>query len=352
MSVALRITPYTLALARDWASARGGFVQRRGWLVRASAGGVSGWGECAPLPAAGTEQADVAEAALARVLGAAGALGAEALLDRLEALTLAAPAARHGVESALLDLIARRRGLTLRALLDPAAPARVEVNAVLGALDDDPASALNAAAARGARVFKLKLGVAEPRTERARLRELAHHLPPRTRLRLDANGAWDAATAATMIETCRTLPVESLEEPLREPDPTTLAALQARAPFALALDESLAGPLAGLAPERLGVRRLVLKPAVLGGPRATRALAEHARAAGLEVVLTSVVESAAGLWIDAQLAAALAPAQTHGLDTAAWLAEDLGVAPSPREGVITLPETPGSGFTPFPAAAP
>jgi L-alanine-DL-glutamate epimerase-like enolase superfamily enzyme len=99
----------------------------------------------------------------------------------------------------------------------------------------------------------------------------------------------------------------------------------------------------------LPVRRLVLKPGVLGGPLATRRLAQAAAAAGIEVVLTSLVESAAGLWPAVQLAATLPAPVAHGLATSAWLAGDLGAPPEVRLGAIALPSGAGSGF--HPAAA-
>ena len=112
------------------------------------------------------------------------------------------------------------------------------------------------------------------------------------------------------------------------------------------MDESLTRggvwPNAAVAP----VRRLVLKPAVLGGLRRTLALARAAEAAGRELVVTSLIESAAGLWPTVHLAAAIASPIPQGLATAGWLAEDLGEAPRARAGRITIPNVPGGGFRP------
>jgi len=165
-------------------------------------------------------------------------------------------------------------------------------------------------------------------------------------LRLDANGAWDGRTAAGFIDGCAALPVESLEEPLALPDPQALARLQAAAPFPLAADESL--PRLGLTAlaEAGSVRRLVLKPPVLGGLRPSLAIARRARTAGLECVVTTLVESAVGGWTAANLAAAVDPEARlhHGLATGGWLAQDVAPAPTPAAGWLTLPETPGLGL--------
>jgi L-alanine-DL-glutamate epimerase-like enolase superfamily enzyme len=78
----------------------------------------------------------------------------------------------------------------------------------------------------------------------------------------------------------------------------------------------------------------------------TLALAGRAQERGIEVVVTSVLDSAAGLWPALQLAAALPDDRVHGLATSAWLARDLGAVPTPVAGRIALPHLPGSGFHP------
>ncbi len=92
------------------------------------------------------------------------------------------------------------------------------------------------------------------------------------------------------------------------------------------------------------MRRLVLKPAALGGLRRTLALARRLQAGGIEVVITSLIESAAGLWPTAQLAAAIGSPIPQGLATADWLREDLGPPPRVQAGHLDLPDSPGSGF--------
>ncbi len=80
---------------------------------------------------------------------------------------------------------------------------------------------------------------------------------------LDANGAWDIATAQRMLDGLAELPIQALEEPLRQPDVAQFAALQQRVHFPLAQDESLHIPVAQFP------RRIVLKPVALAG-RAAR----------------------------------------------------------------------------------
>lgn len=346
MIEAVDIRPYALPLRRAWGSHRDTFTRRQGWLVRIRSDGLAGYGDCAPMPAAGTESCESALEALARMRGLAVGRPAHGLLAELDPLLAATPATRFAIECALLDLDSRQRGLPLRLLLEPDAGDRVAVNAMLGPLGSVSPAQVQSACGQGFGVLKIKLGLVSPDEECRRLLALAEWLPPGIGLRLDANGAWCLDAARRVITALDGLPIESLEEPLREPSSAHLAELQSMTPIPLARDESLAG-LAVIDPAGLGVRRLVLKPAVLGGLERTFSLARRAIDAGVQVVVTSLVESAAGLWPTVQLAAAIGSPLPHGLATADWLAEDLGPAPHVHSGRIELPAAAGSGFFPY-----
>jgi o-succinylbenzoate synthase len=338
--------PYCLPLRRPWQTSRGVVTHRRGWLVRAQGEAFCGYGDCAPLPEAGTETPEAAGAALSLLADQIGRRRLQSALAEIPREATPTPAALSAVECALLDLAAKGAGVPLRLLLSPAAPIRVQVNAALGPLRDLTPEMLGSARRQGFRVLKVKVGLEAPAVEARRIRELSASMPPQTTFRLDANGAWSLAEASKHISDLNHLPIESLEEPLRAPDLDALRRLQAEASFPLALDESLPRLDPELRLQGIPVRRLVLKPAVVGGFRRTLAVAARARALGLQVVVTSLLESAAGLWPIAQLAAAIASPVPQGLATSDWLAEDLGPAPVPAGGYIDLPADTGSGFRP------
>jgi o-succinylbenzoate synthase len=338
--------PYCLRLKRPWQTSRGVLTQRKGWLVRAAAEGLCGYGDCAPLPEAGTETPEAAGAALSRLADQASGRPLQAVLAEIAQAGPPAPAARCAVECALLDLAAKGAGAPLRVLLSPESPALLRVNAALGPLWRQTPKILQTTCREGFRILKVKAGLEPLAIELSRLRELSAAMPPEAAFRLDANGAWNPAEATRFITGLGHLPIESLEEPLRAPDADALGRLQAEAGFPLALDESLLRLDPELQLAGLPVRRLVLKPAVIGGFTKTLAIAERARHLGLQVVITSLLESAAGLWPVAQLAAAVASPAPQGLATSDWLAEDLGPAPMPTGGCITFPAAAGSGFRP------
>jgi o-succinylbenzoate synthase len=345
----LEIQPYRLPLRRPWRSARRVLQARSGWLLIAHAAGRRGYGDCAPLPEAGTESPEAALAALedwrVRTLGQP----LTRVLDAIRDDRSPAPAARFALECALLDLTAQGAGLPLRQWLNPSAPDVVAVNATLGSLREVTPDLIRAKGHAGFRVVKIKVGLEPPAVELRRLTALARQLPPEVNLRLDANGAWSHDQATPLLAALNNLPIESLEEPLREPSRDRLQRLQALTRFPLALDESLHRGATTIELEGLGVRRIVLKPAAVGGLRRTLDLANRAAKLGIEVVLTSLIESAAGLWPSLQLAAALNSSLAQGLATSPWLARDLGRAPEAEQGHIRLGPEPGGGFNPSPA---
>jgi o-succinylbenzoate synthase len=342
------LSAYRLALVRPWRSAQGVLSERRGWLVRlTTTQGIAGFGECAPLPASGTEDAVSASEGLQEALQRC--LGADplAMLSRL-GLWRDRPAARCAVETALLDVLARQAALPLARWLNPKASGRVRVNAALGAIDAGLASRVSQAIAQGFKVLKLKAGVQDLDTELRRLCVLSRTLPPGVRLRLDANRAWGEEQALEAVRTLSRLPIESLEEPLRVPEAAPLRRLQGMAPWPIALDESLRPGSASAWLAAAPVRRLILKPMVQGGVLCAFELAQEAQRRGLECVVTTTLDGAAGVSAAAHLAAALGAGGTHGLGTAAWLRRDLGVSPVIQRAQMRLRRAPGLGFAPYP----
>jgi O-succinylbenzoate synthase len=308
---------YVLPLRHAWQTSRGEMHERSGRLLRLrDVEGKEGWGDAAPLPEFGID-------------GAA--------------------AQAHAEECARLDLAAQLAGLPLNAWLSGTAPvAAIAVNANLGTLTANSAQAAQKALAAGFTVLKLKVGIADVDEEITLLQQLARRLPSSARLRLDANGAWSLAAARDFIVACAGLPVESLEEPLATPDLVAWGALQERAGFPIAIDESI-GLLTGLPAGSIPVRRLILKPARHGGLLECVALARRVTGIGIGIdcVVTSGLESRCGLLAAAHLAATVAPQGTHGLAVGEWFAENTGPGPAIRAGYLEMPAAAGIGFRPF-----
>lgn len=340
-----RVFSYRLPLKAEWHSAQGDFSTRSGCLLCLETDtGLRGWGDCASLTG------DAASDALLHWHKDLPGLDLAQAQQRLDQSALA-PAARCAVDTALADLAAQQAGLPLARWLNPQAALpetvfKVPCNAALGALDETAAARAAAALADGFTVLKLKVGLAAVAQELAWLRQLADGLPPGILLRLDANRAWNEGDAQTFIAGLDGLPVEMLEEPLARPDLRRLAALQQRTAIALALDESLPGLDPAQVCASRAVRRLVLKPALLGGLHACMDWARQAQAQGMACVATTTLDCAVGTLAAAHHAAALGNGLHHGLATSAWLARDVGRAPPVSGGIMRLGTQPGLGFEP------
>lgn len=332
--VAVRVVGYDLPLKRPWRMTGAEAVSRRGWLVVVeTADGLRGFGDYVlppTQPSAGEEEAGLCRLAQTQI-------GMD-LAESCARLVIRSPA-DWAVECALLDALARHRGLPLCRLLDGGAVTRVAVNAVA------EADGVAAAAAAGYGVVKMKVGRKTPMEDAAMLRGLV--LPSGLRLRLDANRAWSWDDACRFLDGIGGLPVESLEEPLREPILGDLARLQNSTDVDLALDESLPSLGVQNVLDRVPVRRLVLKPAGLGGLRASVVLAARAKAAGMTCVATTALDSAVGVAAAAHLAAAVdAVGLAHGLSTAEWLARDVAPPLAVHGGWMDLADIVGLGVVP------
>ncbi len=284
--------------------------------------GRAGLGEALPLPGYSRDDADTVFAVLSGMAGTAleaphaarGVAQIAATLAPFDATLAGAPSARFALECALLDLLARRAGLSAAAWLANGQHGRaLQPVAVSVLLPEDDALAVAAAAqaaARGHTVLKLKVARAERRAAQemrllAAVRAAADAAAPgAVRLRLDANGALDPATLVQRMSAWSAFGVELVEEPLAGDALLTLPAL----PLPWAADESLMEPARAAAllalPRERRPAALVLKPALLGLARCFE-LADAAAARGLGVIVTHSLDGEPGFAAACALAQAL-----------------------------------------------
>lgn len=278
--------PFRFALPRALVTAQGALQERAGWLLRLQASdGRLGWGEAAPLelgvglrggaPAACGDTLEACRATIAALgpslsrqqleealptLPGSLAFGIGAALAELEGLV--GEAARGGLakleglvgEAAGLEGLAGEVGggglAELEGLADEAPGGGLAAGWLAeGWLPAPPSAwllpagaavlpALEEALASNAHTLKWKVAAGHDALERQLLEVVLERLPEGGRLRLDANGGWDRATAAAWAERLAGEPrLQWLEQPLADDDLEGLEALAARLP--VALDESL-----------------------------------------------------------------------------------------------------------------
>lgn len=357
------VVRFRLPLRRPLDSARGRLLERDGVLLAVvDADGVTGFGEATPFPGfhgargAPDETAPACARALVRAIGPGAArCQAEEWISRGAAALDGRPVATAALESALCDLAARRAGVPVASLLvEPGSVSRtrVPVSALVSAVDPRDVER-DARAARDAGFAAVKLKLLGDAGDRARVRAARAGAGPRMALRVDAGGGWSEDEALRAMETLAPFDIDYVEQPIAPGRPDALARLRRRAPFAVAADEdaTCAESVSRLV-EADAVDWLVLKPSACGGPRTAARLARQASAAGIGVVVTSLLDGAIGRAAALHVAAALTPAPPPcGLATGSWLARDLAALPAPAGGVQALPAGPGLGIAPDPGAA-
>jgi o-succinylbenzoate synthase len=341
----LRCQPYVLPFTKPFRTSHGTLRERRGWVVWvADEEGRWGVGEAAPLKGFGMETHEAA---------------GQVLRGWSETLPPDAPAARHGLELALLDLAARRAARPLAAYLHPSADGEVAVNAVLGAASpEETVREAAALVAEGYGTLKLKVGADTAGEDQERLRAVRCAVGSAVRLRIDGNGSWSKKAALPLLERLAPLDIEYAEQPLPADDIKGMAELARLSPIPLAADESvLSLENARSVLGENAAQVLVLKPMALGGILTTLAVARLAEQHGVRVVITTMLDGAFARMGAACAAAALGgvlagggAGVAHGLATGGLLAEDLVPAPPlPHAGRLTLPTGAGLGM---PAAPP
>jgi L-alanine-DL-glutamate epimerase-like enolase superfamily enzyme len=237
-------------------------------LVRVEdADGAHGWGEVwCNFPACGAEhRARLVESVLAPLLCGAGFASPRAAFERLSTATAVlalqsgepGPIAQGiaGIDLALWDLVARRAGEPLWRLLGGTDDA-IGVYAS-GINPDAPEATVAARRAEGHRAFKLKVGFGAAR-DLDNLRRMRAAAGADAALMIDANQAWDLASALDIAPRLAPFDLAWVEEPLRADRPwSEWQALQRVLAAPLAAGENLAGEAAFEALFAAGTVRVV-----------------------------------------------------------------------------------------------
>jgi L-alanine-DL-glutamate epimerase-like enolase superfamily enzyme len=318
-----------------------------------------GFGEAACLPPVTLEdQPDVLRA----IAHAAGELERRPIRAEAAAIEAAidgtlpgAPVARAGVETALLDALARIAGVPLRALLGGergSATDELETDVTV-AIASPPRMAELAREwfARGFRLLKIKVGKDVDADVRS-LEAIARAVPA-ARLRVDANAGYSPEQAIELASACDRLgfgeAVECWEQPCAAADLEGMGRVAATVRAPVIADESVksAGDLEAVLRMRCA-GGINLKLAKMGGVLACVRLGRAAQAAGLRLMIGGMVETRLGMTAAAHVACALGGVDFVDLDTAWLLAGDPYdggyVADGPR---YRMPHGPGLALVPL-----
>ncbi len=231
-----------------------------------------------------------------------------ALMARLDGAIVANRFAKCAIETALLDAMGKRLGLSIAALLGGRLRDRLPVAWTLASGDTakDIAEAEDMLARRRHNVFKLKIGRNAIKDDVAHVGAIKRALGGRASVRVDVNQAWSEGAAAGAIAMLEDVGVDLVEQPVAAHARDALARLAVGARVALMADEALHGPESAFDFARAAAGDVfALKVMQSGGLRAARQVAAIADAAGVGLYGGTMLEGGIGTAAGAQLFATL-----------------------------------------------
>lgn len=269
--------------------------------------GQSGVGEAAPLEGfteETTEQAFVQLQSIAKAWSQnpPGSMTSAQDVDVLVCQNTWYPTVRFAIEQALLTLLAAETQTSLAELLG----GRSTLNMPSHQLVRNVEESVEAVRA-GYTVLKIKVG--QPWQDHvAKIAAIREAVGPDIAMRLDANGSWPPKPAEEALAALEPLGIACIEEPLAGHDLRALAALKQKTSIPIGLDESVR-TLEALN-RSIALQSgdtLVLKPMFIGGLKRSVEMANRAKEAGMNVFVTSTLESPVGLEGAQAVAQAIAP---------------------------------------------
>ena len=345
-------TMFRLPFRQRFTTVHTAFTCREGAIVQLSTDtGVVGLGEASPLPQDGESvlweiQATLISAKAALIGKEFGEIETDLIqLDRNRCTTAAV---RCALDTAICDVLAQVKGISVAEFLAPCVSRTVNVNATIGVSTTiDAGQAAWQAWVDGFRCVKLKVGLAHTLGEECeRVAAVRAAVGPQMKLRLDANGAWSVEQAIRTIQALEAYDLEFIEQPVTPGNVEAMKRVREAVNTPIAADEDITSlDTARRILQYRAAQILVLKPMVIGGLRPTQRIMELVRAIGATVVVTTTLDTGVGAAAALHLAATLPPGSPAcGLATSDLLTSDLLIHPLVvSDGQMRLPERPGLG---------
>jgi o-succinylbenzoate synthase len=332
----LQYRPYRIAFREPFQTALGTLTHREGFVIdigdrRSHQGSPHiGLGESAPLDGFGMESLVTTEMLLQEAQRSL--INSEINnfhdIENLLAKYDSTPAAKHGIELALLDLLSQNQGVSVSQLLANSVNGEVRdqvtVNAVIGAIAPELAAAkAQAYIQQNYRCLKIKVGTQNFAADLARVEAVRLQVGNDIQIRIDANQGWSVTEAIANLQKLESLQIEYVEQPVIACDLEGMAKVRRSQSIPVAADESV-NSLAQLQQviDSQSADIIILKPMALGGILTAHRAALLAFKSGLDVVVTTTIDGAIARKAAFALAAALPIQRACGLATGDLLIEN------------------------------
>ncbi|WP_372651062.1 o-succinylbenzoate synthase [Draconibacterium sp.] len=309
-----RYQKYELHFKQPAGTSRGVLKARSVWYLFLEENGVTGLGECAPLPGLSIETPEQVEEQLENICN-----NPEPFINNFDLLQ-DLPSLKFALESALLDL---KNGGKREPF--PSAFTRgkagIPINGLIWMNEiENMQRQIEDKLAAGFRCIKLKIGAKDFEQELELLQAVRKRFSSdQIILRVDANGAFEAGSAQDKLKRLAEVQLHSIEQPIRSGQRNEMAELCKTTPLPIALDEELIG--INKREEKIQLldtiqpQYLVLKPSLHGGISGCDEWIKLANERSIGWWITSYLESNIGLNAIAQWAFTKNMTMHQGLGT-------------------------------------
>ncbi|MDA3879224.1 MAG: o-succinylbenzoate synthase [Prolixibacteraceae bacterium] len=295
MHIKTSFKKHTLNFIRPAGTSRGVYTSKNSWFLFLCNGNHTGVGECSILNDLSIDDRPDFEEKLQQVCSEINN-GTFDFDDKLEQF----PAIRFGLETAMADLNNGGKRILFPSAFTSGSDG-IRTNGLIwmgeaGFMRRQVAQKLDA----GFSCIKLKIGSLNWKTEREMIVEMRRQFKAgELTIRVDANGAYNTENVHGVLNDLAELDVHSIEQPIKAGQWEQMAALCAKTPVPIALDEELICVLSYEAKHKLidtiKPQYLILKPGLIGGFSSANEWVELANEHSVGWWATSALESNIGL---------------------------------------------------------
>ncbi len=278
---------------------------------------LRGIGEIAPIPGLSVDDLSKIEVEISTLVDKINSFG------KIPPTQFPAfPSLQFGLETALLDYQAKGSKILFPSTFT-SSEKYIPINGLVWMGDEDfMVEQVKAKIKAGFKCLKLKIGAINWETELSILKNIRKQFSIQDlELRVDANGAFTPAEAATKLRQLAELDIHSIEQPIKQGQIEEMKDICSRNILPIALDEELIG-IQGRENkqellEKIMPSYIILKPTLLGGFKESEEWIKLADDLGIAWWVTSALESNIGLNAIAQWTSTLKNDMCQGLGTGA-----------------------------------
>jgi len=328
MPLQIAFKPHILRFKEEAGTSRGVLTQRTSWFLKitdAEKPGVTGYGECGPLPGLSIDDVPDFKDQLASVCTTFNELDLEVfpfnlaiIIDQLVPEYL--PSIKFGLEMALMDFMNGGKRILFKNSFSCDKEGILMNGLIWMGSYEHMAKQVEDKLAQGYSTLKMKVGAIDFEQELRILSSIrARFTREEITLRVDANGAFSPEDVNYKLSKLAEFELHSIEQPIRAGQHALLAEICKSSPVPVALDEELIGiydyrqKFALL--KKIQPPFIILKPTLLGGFQQTREWIEIANRLEIGWWITSALESNVGLNAIAQFTANFHNTLPQGLGT-------------------------------------